>query len=87
MKFAIFLLFISQCVYIAFRMRSRLTEPMNENDIEPYIIGGRNATDGGAPWQVAIQNSLSSSFLCGGSIITTQWIVTAAQCISTELLT
>ncbi|MBN3302541.1 TMPS5 protease, partial [Amia calva] len=43
------------------------------------IIGGMEATLGRWPWQVSLY--YSSRHTCGGSIITSQWIVTAAHCV------
>ncbi|XP_053673001.1 chymotrypsin-1-like [Anopheles nili] len=44
------------------------------------IIGGTDSKDGAAPYLVALfQNG---HFLCGGSIITNRWILTAAHCVT-----
>ncbi|XP_019729768.1 transmembrane protease serine 5 isoform X1 [Hippocampus comes] len=43
------------------------------------IIGGVEATLGRWPWQVSLY--YSNRHTCGGSIITSQWIVTAAHCV------
>nr|XP_039268384.1 hemicentin-1-like [Styela clava] len=43
------------------------------------IIGGENATAGMWPWQVHIFLRTS---LCGGSLINTLWVVSAAHCIA-----
>ena len=51
----------------------------HEQNIVPYIFGGRNASNGDAPWQVSIRY-LGEHF-CGGSIIAKRWIVTSASCI------
>lgn len=47
----------------------------------PRIIGGVEATLGRWPWQVSLY--YSNRHTCGGSIITSQWIVTAAHCVPT----
>uniref|UniRef100_A0A3B4FLK2 Acrosin n=1 Tax=Pundamilia nyererei TaxID=303518 RepID=A0A3B4FLK2_9CICH len=44
------------------------------------IIGGQDAPPGSWPWQAAL--SIFGSFSCGGSLITDQWVLTAAHCIS-----
>ncbi|KAJ8394701.1 hypothetical protein AAFF_G00043010 [Aldrovandia affinis] len=46
------------------------------------IVGGQVASRGAWPWQVSLQ--ISSQHLCGGSIITPYWIVTAAHCVETH---
>ncbi|XP_030633919.1 transmembrane protease serine 5 [Chanos chanos] len=45
----------------------------------PRIIGGVEATLGRWPWQVSLY--YKDRHTCGGSIITSQWIVTAAHCV------
>ena len=52
----------------------------------PAIVGGGPVYISFAPWQVAIvmraaSNDYDGQF-CGGTLITTQWIVTAAHCVS-----
>uniref|UniRef100_A0A3B4FIV6 Acrosin n=1 Tax=Pundamilia nyererei TaxID=303518 RepID=A0A3B4FIV6_9CICH len=42
------------------------------------IIGGQDAPPGSWPWQAAL--SIFGSFSCGGSLITDQWVLTAAHC-------
>ncbi|XP_074117461.1 putative serine protease 45 [Sminthopsis crassicaudata] len=43
------------------------------------IISGQNAPLHKWPWQVSLQ--VYDSHLCGGSLITTEWVLTAAHCI------
>ncbi|KAK2870917.1 hypothetical protein QQF64_002016 [Cirrhinus molitorella] len=44
------------------------------------IVGGSTVTSKGTwPWQVSLQ--ISRNHVCGGSIITPYWIVTAAHCV------
>ncbi|XP_077579019.1 transmembrane protease serine 5 [Stigmatopora nigra] len=45
----------------------------------PRIIGGEEASLGRWPWQVSLY--YSNRHTCGGSIITSQWIITAAHCV------
>ncbi|XP_066489000.1 coagulation factor XI-like [Tiliqua scincoides] len=45
------------------------------------IVGGTNASHGEWPWQVSLHVQPSAKgHYCGGSIISNQWIVTAAHC-------
>lgn len=43
------------------------------------IVGGHNSTAHSWPWQVSLQEN--NHHFCGGSIIATDWVVTAAHCV------
>ncbi|KAJ8312940.1 hypothetical protein KUTeg_010313, partial [Tegillarca granosa] len=45
----------------------------------PYIIGGSRSYLGQWPWVVGIK--IGTKFICGGSLISDQWVVTASHCI------
>jgi secreted trypsin-like serine protease len=45
------------------------------------IVGGANAKDGDAPYQVSLRYSSTPSFhFCGASIISSRWLLCAAHC-------
>ncbi len=52
----------------------------------PTIVGGQEADPGEWPWQVVLvqkgANPINGAF-CGGSIITRDWVLTAAHCVDT----
>ena len=62
------------------QLKSHSSSFKNKLNIIPYIIGGRNAIDGDAPWQVKLVDTYAN-LICGGSIINETWILTAAHCI------
>uniref|UniRef100_A0A3B4UHB9 Peptidase S1 domain-containing protein n=1 Tax=Seriola dumerili TaxID=41447 RepID=A0A3B4UHB9_SERDU len=42
------------------------------------IVGGTNASEGEWPWQASLQ--VRGSHICGGALISSQWVVSAAHC-------
>lgn len=47
------------------------------------IVNGNTARNDQFPWHVSIIGSFStgSSLLCGGSLISDEWVLTAAHCV------
>ncbi|KAE9531443.1 hypothetical protein AGLY_010649 [Aphis glycines] len=45
------------------------------------VVGGEDAEAAEWCWQVALINSLNQ-YLCGGALIGTQWVLTAAHCVT-----
>jgi secreted trypsin-like serine protease len=50
--------------------------PLNEQD--QRITNGLTAVRGQFPWQVAIV--FDNTFLCGGSLISSEWVLSVAFC-------
>ncbi|XP_023240864.1 transmembrane protease serine 9-like [Centruroides sculpturatus] len=49
------------------------------------IIGGQDTYDGEHPWMVSLRKT--GEHFCGGAIIHSQWVLTAAHCVGTSLNT
>ena len=48
------------------------------------IIGGQEAIHGAFPWQVSFSNRKGGSPFCGGSIISSKWVISAAHCFESD---
>ncbi|KAH8289576.1 hypothetical protein KR054_007437 [Drosophila jambulina] len=59
--------------------RPNRTEPEPEPEWSPRIVGGTKATAGQFPHQISLRRR--GSHLCGGSIISSTYILTAAHCV------
>lgn len=57
--------------------------PMNYNVSRrrARVVGGEDGDNGEWCWQVALINSLNQ-YLCGAALIGTQWVLTAAHCVT-----
>ncbi|XP_016007405.2 coagulation factor VII isoform X2 [Rousettus aegyptiacus] len=53
-------------------------EKRNVSQFHGRIIGGKVCPKGECPWQVALK--LNGVLLCGGTLINTTWVVSAAHC-------
>ncbi|XP_016882309.1 kallikrein-14 isoform X1 [Homo sapiens] len=47
---------------------------------ENKIIGGHTCTRSSQPWQAALLAGPRRRFLCGGALLSGQWVITAAHC-------
>ncbi|CAH1800059.1 unnamed protein product, partial [Owenia fusiformis] len=59
---------------------SKYPDAGNVPDVGGYVMGGVPSRRGEFPWQVMMAKS--GRFLCGGFLITNQWVVSAMHCLS-----
>lgn len=59
---------------------SKSVEYEDDLDIKNRVVGGVDAKDGSAPYQVSLQYGKIHN--CGGAIIHPRFIVTAAHCLN-----
>uniref|UniRef100_A0A672QHK1 Coagulation factor IX n=1 Tax=Sinocyclocheilus grahami TaxID=75366 RepID=A0A672QHK1_SINGR len=56
------------------------TQPTIANN-EHRIVGGNEATPGEIPWQVVFIEKVNKIAFCGGSLLSEEWVITAAHCV------
>uniref|UniRef100_A0A8C6TRN3 Peptidase S1 domain-containing protein n=1 Tax=Neogobius melanostomus TaxID=47308 RepID=A0A8C6TRN3_9GOBI len=64
-----------------------ISRPFFAASLNPWIVGGADASPGSWPWQAYLSIAGSDgSYMCGGALINKQWILTAAHCICSIIL-
>ncbi|XP_051900487.1 serine protease 55-like [Pristis pectinata] len=58
---------------------ARREDPQRPKRLNPQIIGGSDSRPGDWPWQVSVQKD--KTHICGGSILDSWWVLTAAHCV------
>jgi len=73
------------CVALAVARRNPTpTLAMNRmGNNSPYIVGGSEAQRGAWPWQASLEFFFSHT--CGGVLIDTNWVMTAAHCVAFDV--
>lgn len=82
-------MFITKTKNIFFRLQTESEicgRPHNRFNFAPLILGGETISRGSWPWLVAIylNKPAGLSFNCGGSLVSSKVVVTAAHCFKTS---
>ncbi|XP_042738002.1 ovochymase-2 isoform X3 [Lagopus leucura] len=56
------------------------TRPWSDFNLFTRIVGGNQVKQGSHPWQVSLKRR--EKHFCGGTIVSAQWVVTAAHCVA-----
>ncbi|XP_045123124.1 protein masquerade-like isoform X2 [Portunus trituberculatus] len=62
-------------------VRNKYVCGVKGNEREARVVGGEDSLAGEWCWQVALINA-KNQYLCGGALIGTQWVLTAAHCVT-----
>nr|XP_015207009.1 PREDICTED: coagulation factor IX [Lepisosteus oculatus] len=62
-----------------------LTPILADKKQETRIVGGNTCQPGEIPWQVVMIYKAKAQWFCGGSILSQNWIVTAAHCFGNKI--
>uniref|UniRef100_A0A3Q1K579 Peptidase S1 domain-containing protein n=1 Tax=Anabas testudineus TaxID=64144 RepID=A0A3Q1K579_ANATE len=73
--------FIYTCIPLIYLCASLIYFPVcGTVTLNTRIVGGEDAPPGHWPWQVSLQ--IAGGHFCGGSLISKQWVMSAAHCVS-----
>lgn len=70
----VILFFLGVCAALA-------TANTDGSMMDPRIIGGKEAQEGQFPYQACLRTRITRQYICGASIISNRFMLTAAHCV------
>jgi len=64
------------------QQNAKCGSPAIKPDTSTSIVGGKDVIPYSWPWQVLLVSKSNGRLECGGSVISPQWVITAAHCVS-----
>ena len=61
-------------------LRCTKSNDLKNKNHKQYIVGGSSTEKGQYPWQVRLSIYGETNTYCGGSILSDDWVITAAHC-------
>ncbi|XP_055715692.1 trypsin delta-like [Phlebotomus papatasi] len=72
---------VKSCLAIVALLSVVSGNPLMRKDPELFIVGGSNGDISDFPWQLSLQMRGGGKHFCGGSILSSNWAITAAHCL------
>ncbi|XP_063285654.1 serine protease 27-like [Pelobates fuscus] len=72
-------LFVHLLLVLTLGSVSKATDICGISEFSSRIVGGTDASNGSWPWQISLR--FKGSHICGGTLISSQWVMTAAHCL------
>lgn len=66
------------------QQNAKCGSPAIKPDTSTSIVGGKDVIPYSWPWQVLLVSKSDGELVCGGSLISPQWVMTAGHCVDSK---